>query len=57
MSIIPTIIVAGVSLLFVAVAVTPMIVEMLPRRHNRPELTVLDGGSAGATGIQRSQAA
>lgn len=57
MSIIPAIIVTGVSLLFVATAVAPMIIDMLPERPARPKLTVLPGGYAEASDDHRPHAA
>ena len=57
MSFIPAIIVTGVSLLFVATAVAPMIIEMLPERPGRPTLTVLHGGYTETADDHRPHAA
>jgi hypothetical protein len=57
MSIVPTIIVAGVSLLFLATAVAPMVIEAFSKRPARPELTVLHGGYVDAAGDHQPHAA
>jgi hypothetical protein len=57
MSIVPTIIVTGVSLLFVSIALTPTIIELLPKAASRPDLTVLPGGNMDTAADQRPHAA
>jgi hypothetical protein len=57
MSVVPTIIVAGVSLLFVATAVAPMVLEVFTKRSARPELTVLHGGYVDAASDHQPHAA
>jgi hypothetical protein len=57
MSIVPTIIVIGVSLLFVSIALTPTIIELLPKAASRPDLTVLPGGNIDTAANQRPHAA
>ncbi len=57
MYIIPAIIVTGVSLLFVATAVAPMVIEILSERPARPKLTVMQGGLMDTVDDHRPNAA